>query len=459
MEICNVRILGLRGFNNLQEINLACSNGNPGSGLTILVGPNNSGKSTIVEALTAISCSRPPSISEGKRNKLAGDRIEIHIERLDGSYSRLKTVQEGGSQTEFEKSSSESTKFKSFVVPSRRMFAPFFGAGSLDRDSFIGNQEYRPQRGGNYSNFSSRIFQMFSNKEAFNRVLRKVLPEVPSWYIEQNDRGDHYIKFDYNGSFHNSDGTGEGLLSIFTIVDSIYDSKQNDFIVIDEPELSLHPALQRRLARLFVEYSKDRQIVIATHSPYFINWESLKNGGKIIRTVREIDGIKVYGMCQSTIEGISGLLNNRNNPHIFGLDAREVFFIEDKVILVEGQEDVVFIQRALEYLGQEINGSIFGWGVGGALNMEKILAVLQDFSYKKVAVILDGNMKNLAQKLKDSYPLYSISVIPTDDIRDKKSVPEKKAVSGLMDSGGKEVKSEHCSDFIELIRSINEYFV
>ena len=42
-----------------------------------------------------------------------------------------------------------------------------------------------------------------------------------------------------------------------------------------------------------------------------------------------------------TITRLEGLLSNRNNPHVLGLDAREIFFQNDKIILVEGQEDVV----------------------------------------------------------------------------------------------------------------------
>src|SRR5664280_2748915 len=40
-----------RGFFERREIHLALPNGNAGSGLTILVGPNNSGKTTVVSAL------------------------------------------------------------------------------------------------------------------------------------------------------------------------------------------------------------------------------------------------------------------------------------------------------------------------------------------------------------------------------------------------------------------------
>ena len=58
-------------------------------------------------------------------------------------------------------------------------------------------------------------------------------------------------------------------------------------VVIDEPELSVHPALQKRLMALFLEYSKTHQIIVCTHSPYFVNWEAIVNGANLIRVVKE----------------------------------------------------------------------------------------------------------------------------------------------------------------------------
>lgn len=46
-------------------------------------------------------------------------------------------------------------------------------------------------------------------------------------------------------------------------------SKNKICIIIDEPELHLHPTLQSKLAKHFVTICKDCQIFISTHSPFF----------------------------------------------------------------------------------------------------------------------------------------------------------------------------------------------
>lgn len=453
MSYSKLEIIGLRGFSDKQSLNLAIPNGKEGSGLTCIVGPNNSGKSTIYESFRAISQNNPPSFTEGRRNKVAGDKAEIKLIKIDGTYIELKTTVNGGSETSFHEFGLNKNNVKILTLPSRRTFSPFFGKNAWNRDQYISSSELSAVRGSQFDNFAWRLFTIQQNQAEFNTVLGKVLGVVPSWVIEQSDNGNYYLKFNYNGSFHNSDGTGEGLLSIFTIVDTLYDSDENDFIVIDEPELSLHPSLQRKLMQLLLEYSATRQIVILTHSPYFISWVSLANGGMISRTVKEKTGTKIYELQQATTTEILSLVNNLNNPHILGLDAREIFFLDDKIILVEGQEDVIFLNIILDKIGYQLNGEFYGWGVGGADNTDKVVTMLSDLGFKKVAVIFDNNKIELIPNLQQKFQNYMFINIPTDDVRDK---PDKN-IEGLIDYGGKTIKEQHIESIIQLCLEVNSY--
>jgi predicted ATP-dependent endonuclease of OLD family len=65
-------------------------------------------------------------------------------------------------------------------------------------------------------------------------------------------------------------------------------SKENILILIDEPELHLHPQLQEILINYLISLSPNKQIVISTHSPYFFkNCNSHCNISLIITTKSE----------------------------------------------------------------------------------------------------------------------------------------------------------------------------
>ena len=56
MAIKTLSIEGFRGFSRRIDIDFSVPDGvNPGSGLTVLVGANNSGKTTVLEALCLFS--------------------------------------------------------------------------------------------------------------------------------------------------------------------------------------------------------------------------------------------------------------------------------------------------------------------------------------------------------------------------------------------------------------------
>lgn len=101
MAIAKIEILGVRGFSNSQTLEMAEPNDTLGSGLTLLVGPNNAGKSTVIESLRAFSQNEPPSFTVGKRNDNNDSKICIKLTNTDGKVKELKTLEAGGSETEW----------------------------------------------------------------------------------------------------------------------------------------------------------------------------------------------------------------------------------------------------------------------------------------------------------------------------------------------------------------------
>ena len=93
-------------------------------------------------------------------------------------------------------------------------------------------------------------------------------------------------------------------------------------MVIDEPELSLHPAYQKKTLNLIKEFAKDRQIVISTHSPYFVDLQSLVEGANLYRTLKNPQGdIEVHRLSNTAKSSLAGFMKDLNQPHTFGTEA------------------------------------------------------------------------------------------------------------------------------------------
>ena len=291
------------------------------------------------------------------------------------------------------------------------------------------------------------------------------------WTIDQSDQGQHYLKsqIDNATNYHNSEGLGEGIVSLLFIVDALYDSKPGEMIVIDEPELSLHPTYQRRLAHLFATYAKDRQVVYATHSPYFVSFEHILNGAEIAR-VHKRGGSVISQLSRPTAEQLSGFITDNNNPHVLGLEAREAFFQDDGVVLVEGQEDVVFYPYVLDQLADnkqlsdrcvsELKERFFGWGTGGADKIETIAKILRDLGFERVAAILDKNKADLIPGLKEKFPKYCFVSIEEDDVRTKTDVrvKPKKSVRGLLNENY-QLRSECIEKTGNLFKDVSKHIL
>lgn len=455
--LTSLEIEGLRGFSSKEILKLSVPNGNMGSGLTVLVGTNNAGKSTAIEALRAVGQQQNPSFSQGRRNQAAGDQICIRAVDTDGRETTLKSIRAGSSETELIKQNGGIDLSTLLILPSRRVFNPYFGRSESNRNDYMNQIGFPPNRSSSLDPFAYRLFTIEKNRESFDAVLSRVLDPVPNWSIDQMDTGQYFLKIRKGTATHSSEGLGEGLVSLLYIIDALYDSKEGYTIAVDEPELSLHPALQRKLSALLLEYAATRQIILSTHSPYFACLDALPNGGSVARVHVVDDTSRISQLSSATAQGIHGLMQNQNNPHILGLNAQEVFFIEDRVVLVEGQEDVVFFKGVQDAIQETLAGTFFGWGVGGAENMVKVAAVLNDLGYSKVVGILDANRADLAVDLAAQFPSYHFFAIPANDVRTKKAVPAKLAVAGLLDDDNISVRPEYIEQTRQLFKKANQY--
>lgn len=148
-------------------------------------------------------------------------------------------------------------------------------------------------------------------------------------------------------------------------------SPYNRIIIIDEPELHLHPQWQNSLLEI-LELVRERykcQIILATHSPAFIKPNTINY---VLRCYKEGTKSKVVSLqnFESYDKDKVSIINSSNN---------EKLFFAEKVVLVEGITDKIFFEKVISVFKAEHNIStiIEVIDVGGKGNLQKYKEVCE----------------------------------------------------------------------------------
>jgi predicted ATPase len=460
---------GYRGFREEATLRLAIPNGQVGSGLTIVVGANNAGKSTVWESFDAVArkFKSDISFSEGRRNRRTPNGIRITLARSDGSKFVVESQSANTSETKkyWEPETISLAPIEIVSVPSRRQFQASFGKNwTSQRDWMTTGSDFSRYRQPD-NQFTGRLFDLHNDKAKkarFDELMAEVIGEPLDWTIDLADGqngASYYIKVTTGtGVDHTSEGLGDGIISLLFILNALYDSELDSLLVIDEPELSLHPQLVSRLGRVLARYASDHQIVIFTHSPALISWDDIANGAEIARVFKTDGDSRIAQVPRATIDELAKARGGWKNPHVLGSDAKEAFFLDDEIIVVEGQDDAGLLPRVFEQAGVKRRGTIYGWGSGGGDGgPRRIVALLAGLGFSKVVALLDADKPSEVEAIQRLFPGYLATTIPANDIRDK---PEEHFAGkdGLLDKNGKSLKAELKPATERVLRSVVDYF-
>lgn len=452
MSYSKFTVKNFRCFGEEQVLEFAIPNIEKiGSGLTYIVGANNSGKTTLIESMW-IKKGHYLNDSEKK-----GSATPIF--KLYNGETLLKTVELIRDDAyEFKEDPERQNNEDLFeIVSSRRHWDSIANNDSKSIDIIVNSSVADNPRKPQNIQTASLLRDIDHDTERhnqFTQLVQKVIPEFTGWAVGFENQP--YIKYVSGGFAHKTDFLGDGLISVIRILAHLFEQR-NSGLIIDEPELSLHPQAQKRLAKLIAEYSKKRQIILSTHSPYFISWDYLKNGAKLNRVIKMKDQdsvilqLKWPSNYESLIDGA-----NWQQPFLFDEVAKEIFFADDNIVFLEGQEDVGLLRN--EFSGSDIN--VFGYGIRGCNNFKFALTLATDLGFKKAGVILDKgtNEDAVFSDLTLAFPSYKIAQWNKNDIRDKLAVTTT-VKEGYFTEDGKKKDESQLDDFNLKIDDVKTYFL
>ncbi len=141
------------------------------------------------------------------------------------------------------------------------------------------------------------------------------------------------------------------LLIIFGL---LWNDLENWFMVIDEPELHIHPQLQKELSLLFNHINNDywTQFFLSTYSALFINEDNITN---VYRFSKENWWTKVYTPYIKIAPDDAKLV------HLLRFENLSKIFFVNKIIMVEWDSDLYFFSHYLKWLQEQPGREFITW--------------------------------------------------------------------------------------------------
>lgn len=366
LEIKNYRLFKTNDTFKINNFNIP-DNENEGSGLNILVGENGCGKTTILDAISSAMIDYKAEAFKLTEINNTKENTEIIITsdkdfNVNGIFPKsnfdavgFKFI--GKIRSRVNKSHllnpvvseqyyiSKNPDKPAPTSPELRVNVPnSFGSKRYNETDILyldKNRLFQTRSGTYNSTRFDRImndfnFQYNKNTKIFENLnddlnKRIKLDKIENTYLEDAinkfyEISGYRVKLDFinnylpfsNASFTISQDNnmqiglsdlGSGYEMMFSLIYSYYLSKQNGkslIILIDEPELHLHPMLQEKFVNFLLEISKNSQIIITTHSPLLIKQFSYNEKVKNIilykdRTVKNFAERKLtYISCNET---------------------------------------------------------------------------------------------------------------------------------------------------------------
>lgn len=193
--------------------------------------------------------------------------------------------------------------------------------------------------------------------------FRSDIDQLSYWFVLKKDGREFF-----SGMF--SSGEREivhFLLAMFAL------NVQDGLVLVDEPELHLHPRWQKIFLRLFRDLSpeKNNQFLVTTHSPSFVTPDTIDSVTRIYGSTSGSGRVALREVDLPEKKSLVRMINSQNNERLF---------FADTVVLVEGISDRLIFESLLENVAARFH-------VSAAV---EVIEVAGKHNFADYKTILDG---------------------------------------------------------------------
>lgn len=219
--------------------------------------------------------------------------------------------------------------------------------------------------------------------ESLNEYISKVWSNNIDLIIEITDTGKFSLLIKDKGNENKHDrlaitARSQGAQHFLSLILSLSletknRERKNELILIDEPEVHLHPSGIRDLAKELLKIGRDNFVFLATHSPFMIDKNHKERHFIVKKDKKATTELK-------RIKDSDNIIDDEVLREAFGIDVYRDL-LNPHSILVEGASDRVLLHKVLNCLGHNNIGITNGHG-------SNITTLVSKLNYDDIHVVV-----------------------------------------------------------------------
>jgi AAA15 family ATPase/GTPase len=417
MKITAIQIKNVRGFQNLPKLELA-------KNINIFIGPNNSGKSTLLNSIFLIQRPQVLTTEDITIGQTTGE-IELYYEgyhhpQIPKNPDNNRLVFHLHTNRRFHGMKNGQMIENLNPIPEQEPFNliyPYLSKRKAVKYSDIINEANSNSVTGNFANLYSKIDRLITPQlqpgntqyiEACNNVLGFQISTLAK------GGGKQAVYFVHNLEHIPLNAMGEGVANILGLITDLCVA-ENKIFLIEEPENDIHPKALKALLKLITDKSSNNQFFISTHSNIVMKYLGSIPDSKIFNVTNEL---KDNTRKNLFVSKISEVTSNPEQRRIVLEELGYEFFDFDLwkgwIFLEESSAEVIIRDYLIEWFVKPLKNKVRTFSALGSGNLickfddfQRLFVFLHlEPAYKnKVWILIDGGKdeKLVLDKMKEKY--------------------------------------------------------